>query len=925
MSRLVKGLALILILVCAGATTAIAQQSGTIKGKIVDRDGLPMPGASIRITELPTIGTSSDVNGQYTLLSIASGSYTLTVSYIGYTTISMPVRVAAGLTTTQDFQLTEGATVGEEILVLGDGLRGQARALNQQRNNMNITNVVSSDQAGRFPDANIGDALKRVSGITIQNDQGEARNIIIRGMAPQLNSVTINGERIPSAEGDNRNVQLDLIPTDMIQSIEVSKAVTPDMEADAIGGSVNLVTRSSPNEFRLSGTAASGLNLLSNRPIWTGGLVLGDRFMDGKLGAVLSASYNYHDFGSDNVEAVWYESSTGQVTLEEFDIRKYLVRRERKSTSLSIDYRINDENILYLSGMYNWRDDWENRYRMRVSQIGRTFDNGTAISAGNDLYNLPARVQFQTKGGIDDDRTKMRRLEDQRNRNISLGGNHLLGKFKADWSASYSKSSEDRPNERYIAFRRGGRATQLDLSNPRKPNIGLVNPDDALTFGLNELSQLQSMTFDEDVNGRLDILYPYSDNGFLKFGGRMRFKHKERENSYTLFTPIDATLMPTMGVVPISDQSDKNFLAGSQYAVGRFPTAGFLGGLDLTNPALFTSEDALEEYISGNYEADETVYAGYAMADHRVNDQLSVLAGIRLEYTSLEYIGNLFDIDNGTVTKAPGSNSYLNVLPGVHVRYAMEENTIFRLSWTNTIARPNYFDLVPYAEYVAEDSELSRGNPELDATTAMNFDLMAEHYFSNVGMVSAGFFYKDVNNFIYEKTLTNYTDPVFGPGLEFSTKANGGTADVYGLEVAFQRQIWKGLGLYMNYTRTESSTTGVEGRESEDLALPGTAKNMLNTSLSYETDKLNLRVSMNYASDYIDELGGSAFEDRFYDKQTFVDVNGSYKFTKRMRLFAEVNNLTNQPLRYYQGVASRTMQMEYYNVRFNVGIKADLF
>jgi outer membrane receptor protein involved in Fe transport len=129
----------------------------------------------------------------------------------------------------------------------------------------------------------------------------------------------------------------------------------------------------------------------------------------------------------------------------------------------------------------------------------------------------------------------------------------------------------------------------------------------------------------------------------------------------------------------------------------------------------------------------------------------------------------------------------------------------------------------------------------------------------------------------------------------------------------------------MNYTRTESSTTGVEGRESEDLALPGTAKNMLNTSLSYETNKLNLRVSMNYASDYIDELGGSAFEDRFYDKQTFVDVNGSYKFTKRMRLFAEVNNLTNQPLRYYQGVASRTMQMEYYNVRFNVGIKADLF
>jgi TonB-dependent receptor len=925
MSRLSKGLFLLFICLGISAGTVSAQQNGTIKGKIVDRDGLPMPGASIRITELPTIGTSSDVNGQFTLLSIASGSYTLTVSYIGYTTVSMPVRVAAGLTTTQDFELTEGAAVGDEILILGDGLRGQARALNQQRNNMNITNVVSSDQAGRFPDANIGDALKRISGITIQNDQGEARNIIIRGMAPQLNSVTINGERIPSAEGDNRNIQLDLIPTDMIQSIEVSKAVTPDMEADAIGGSVNLVTRSSPNELRLSGTAASGMNLLTNRPIWTGGLVVGNRFLDGKLGAILSASYNYHDFGSDNVEAVWYKSSTGQVTLDEFDIRKYLVRRERKSTSLSLDYRINDENVLYLSGMYNWRDDWENRYRMRVGQIGRTFDNGTAISSGNGLYNLPARVEFQTKGGIDDDRTKMRRLEDQRNRNVSLGGNHLLGKFKANWSVSYAKSSEDRPNERYLSYRRGGRATLLDISDTRKPNIGLVNPDDALAFGLNVLSEQQGKTFDEDRNARIDFIFPYSDSGYLKFGGRARLKHKEVDNSFNFYRPIDPTLMPTMGVVPISDQSDKNFLPGSQYAAGRFPTAGFLGGLNLRNPALFNSEDGLEEYISGNYEADENVYAGYVMADHRVNKQLSILAGVRLEYTSIDYIGNLFDIDNGTVTKAPGSNSYLNLLPGVHVRYAMQENTIFRFSWTNTIARPNYFDLVPYAEYVAEDAELSRGNPELDATTAMNFDLMAEHYFSNVGMISAGFFYKDVNNFIYEKTLTNYTDPVFGPGLEFTTAANGGTANVYGLEIAFQRQIWKGLGLYMNYTRTESSTTGVEGREDDDLALPGTAKNMLNTSLSYETDKLNLRVSMNYASDYIDELGGEAFEDRFYDKQTFVDVNGSYKFTKRVRLFAEVNNLTNQPLRYYQGVSSRTMQMEYYNVRFNVGIKADLF
>lgn len=855
-----------------------------------------MPGASVTVVELTNVGAYSDINGRYTILNVQAGSHTLRVSYIGFADVTTAVTVESGRVATVDVRLTEAAVVGDDILILGDALQGQARALNRQRNNTNITNVVSSDQVGRFPDANLGDALKRIPGITMQGDQGEARNI-----------------------------QLDLIPADMIQSIEVNKAVTPDMDGDAIGGSVNLVTRTTPGDMRISGTAATGLNLLSERPIWTGSFVYGNRFLNDRLGLIASASYHHHDFGSDNVEAVWMETDNGDIVMEEFDIRRYLVRRDRRSTSLSLDYRLNDENVIYLSGMYNWRDDWENRFRMRVSQIDRAFDQGTAVSTGDGTWNLPARVEFQTKGGMDNDRIKMRRLEDQRNRNLTLGGDHLLGALKANWSLSYARSSEDRPNERYLSFRRGGRATSMDVSDPRNPLILLVNPDDALGFGLNELSQLQGSTFDEDINARLDATYPYSTSGFLKAGVRAKIKHKERDNSYTLFDPNDAAAFATMGAVPISDQTDPDYLAGSKYRIGRFPTAAFLGGLNFRDATQFTAEDALEEYISGNYVADESVYATYAMANHQITDKLSVIAGLRLEYTTLEYTGNAFDVDNGTVTKTSGDNSYLNLLPGVHLRYAMDASTIIRFAWTNTIARPNYFDLVPYAEYIQGDDELARGNPDLKPTTAMNVDLMAERYFSNVGIVSAGVFYKDVNDFIYGRTVSNYTDPEFGPGLEFSTVANGGTADVYGFEVAIQRQIWRGLGIYLNYTRTESSTTGVEGREDDELPLPGTAKNMFNGSLSYETGKLSMRLSLNYASDYLDELGGDAFEDRFYDKQTFVDVNGSYAITPKMRLFAEVNNLTNQPLRYYQGVSSRTMQMEYYNLRFNFGIKADLF
>lgn len=898
-------------------------QGGIITGRVIDELGLPMPGASVVLTDLNK-GIPTDANGYYTLIEVPAGEHTLTVTFIGYKKIEQTVSVTDGATSNLDFTMEAGFAAGGEVIVVGDRLKGQAKALNQQRTNANITNVVAADQIGRFPDANIGDALKRIPGITIQNDQGEARNIIVRGLAPQLNSVTLNGERIPSAEGDNRNIQLDLIPSDLIQTIQVNKAVLPDMDADAIGGSVNLVTRSAPSGRRVSGTLASGYNFLSNKPIWTGSVIASDRFANGKLGAVFSASYQNHNFGSDNVEAVWYEADNGEALIEEFDIREYQVQRVRRSFNLALDYEINPNHKIFLSGVYNWRDDWENRFRMRVSRINDAFEDGDAISTGNRTWNLPARVEYQTKGGIDSDRVKNRRLEDQRNRNVSLKGEHQFNTLRLTWSATYAKASEERPNERYIAYRSGGQNVFLDLSNPEFPLANLRNAADNLNIGFNELSEQYSYTSDEDFNARFDFQKPVSNKTLIKFGGRLRSKTKLRNNNFFIYEPLDEDAFGARIVdLPNDDYTNPDYLAGSQYRVGRFVTPEFLGGINLNNG--FDVSDELGEYVPGNYNATEDIFGGYAMADIQFNDKLSGIIGVRYEGTSIDYTGNILDVDNDQVSSATGDKSYGNFLPGVHLNYNFSEYSILRFAWTNTIARPNYFDLVPYAEFSPDDQELSRGNPDLEATTSMNFDLMFENYFQNIGLVSGGAFYKDIDNFIYERRVEGFNDPQFGNDLQFSTFQNGGTAEIYGLEVAFQRQIWKGLGLYLNYTLTQSSTTGIQDRENEDLELPGTANNMFNASLSYETEKLVLRASLNYASDYIDELGGEAFEDRYYDKQTFIDVNGSYAFTPQWRFFFEINNLTNQPLRYYQGERSRTMQMEYYNVRFNAGLKFDLF
>uniref|UniRef100_UPI00404A588C TonB-dependent receptor n=1 Tax=Fulvivirga sp. TaxID=1931237 RepID=UPI00404A588C len=903
-------------------TGALFAQSASVSGKITDENGLPMPGALVVLTDINR-GAITDNQGSFTLLNVPTGSYQIKISFIGYATIEQDVEVTSGISL--DFNMQVSTMLGDEVVVIGDRLKGQAKALNQQKTNSNITNIVASDQMGRFPDANIGDAMKRIPGITMQYDQGEARDIIIRGMAPQLNSVTLNGERLPSAEGDNRRIQMDLIPSDMIQTVEVNKAVLPNMDADAIGGSVNLVTRRAPENFRFSGTLASGVNLLSDKPIYTGSFTIGDRILNDKLGVILSASYNNHDFGSNDIEAVWIDTDEGAV-IDEFDIREYQVQRVRRSTSLALDYDINSNHSLYLSSMYNWRDDWENRFRMRVSSLEDAFDDGAFTKLENGTYDITdGRVEYQTKGGLDSDRIKAARLEDQRVYNVTLGGKHVFNKLKSTWSVTYAKASEERPNERYMSFRNGGQNILMDVRNPEEPFAYLTNRQDNFNLELNEITEQYGYTEDVDLNGKLDFQYQYSESGIFKFGGRFRSKDKNRENNFFEYSPLDDNLITTLSSVPNSDQSNPDFLAGSQYQAGFFATPEYLGGLDLSNPAIFEKEDVLDEYLPGNYEAKENIYAGYVMADHQFTQKFSAIVGVRYEFTDIEYTGNILDLDEETFTKETRSSNYANFLPGVHLKYDINPEFILRMAWTNTIARPNYFDLVPYAEFSPGDQELARGNPDLEATTAMNFDLMAEKYFSTVGLISGGLFYKDVDNFIYGQTVQNYADPQFGTDLEYSFPRNGGTASVYGFEASFQKQIWKGLGLYLNYTRTESSTEGIEEREDDDLELPGTANNMFNASLSYETEKLVVRVSVNYASDYIDEIGGDSFEDRFYDEQTFLDINASYAITPKFRVFLEGNNLTNQPLRYYQGIQSRTMQGEYYNARFNIGAKFDLF
>ncbi|WP_026849927.1 TonB-dependent receptor [Gemmatimonas phototrophica] len=908
---------------------ATAQAQGTLAGTVVDSaSGLSLTGASISIASISRT-VQTDRSGRFIVPAVAAGEYALTARYLGYTAATLRVRVENGKTATANFKLSAAKTQLGEVVVVATRT-GQAAALNQQKAATTVGNVIAADQIGRFPDANLGDALKRIPGVTVALDQGEARFGSIRGTEPRFNSVLVNGERVPSAEAEVREVQLDLVPADMVQAVEVSKTLTPDMDADAIGGAVNVVTRAAPAGFRLSTTVGSGYNFIREKPVVVGGVVAGNRFFDNRLGVIGSASYFDQQFGSDNKEGTWDRTSTGSPYMNQFDLRRYDVQRTRRSASLGLDYKFNEANTIMWRSLYNSRDDWENRFRARY-----------ILGAPNASGIQNTEIRRQTKGGGPDPRVKATRLEDQRMWSSQLSGEHLIAnKATLTWSGSMAAASETRPDERYIDWRSRNVSIQPNYTDQQNPQFSATNPAQVAptAFTFRRIEQLESFTEDRDMNGRIDLLLPLREGekaSRLKFGARYRGKEKLRDNSYNFATPVTGSAFANLGLTGSGDYTVDNNLAGN-YAYGTFSTPEYLSKLDLFNSSQFRLADQPGEYAAGNFDAEERVTGGYGMLEQLFGNGLSLIAGVRVENTNIDYRGFQYNVDNDAVSPTTGSQTYTDVLPSVNVRWEQSRNTVFRAAWTNTLARPNYFDLVPYREISLEDNELATGNPNLKPTRAMNFDFMAERYFENVGLLSAGVFHKRITDFIFNFTQFQARDAVTGQTFsQISTPRNGPEATLTGIEVAAQRQldflpgILRYLGVYANYTFNESEVSGldIEGRENEKLPLLGTAKHSGNLSLSFDSKRFTARVAMNYQSESLDAGEGGynedAFFDRWADRRTDIDANATFQITSKSRFFLDANNLNNRPLRYFQGNRGRLMQDEFYGRRIQTGFKFD--
>lgn len=922
---------LLMLTFAALTSPALANETdapGSIRGKVTDAEHQTLPGAAIQIESLHTVVTS-DQNGFYSLPNLKPGVYKVKISYVGYEPKVITVKFD-GRSLVQNVELSTSNTLSEAVVT--GAFFGQRKALQMQKESMGVNNVVSADQVGKFPDSNIGDALKRINGVNMQYDQGEARFGQVRGTAADLTSVTINGNRIPSAEGGTRNVQLDLIPADMIETIELNKVVTSDMDGDAIGGEINLITKNTPNHRVLNFNVGSGYSWISQKPLWDLGATLGSRFFNSRFGLMASASYQYSPGGSDNTEFEYVENDDHSIALKEAQVRQYYVTRERQSYSLALDYTFNPLHKLYFKGMYNRRSDWENRYRISYKKL-----NGNSSKQS---------VVMQTKAGSSDN--KDARLELQQTMDFTLGGEHNFGRLKADWAGSYSRATEDRPNERYASYQLKGEDFASDFKDvgEKQPYYALQLPTlDDSHWKLSELTNSDQNIAENEWKGKINLTLPLTNGLFgntLKLGAKYTNKHKTLDKSFFDYEAKevlgDDWRKATVG------QIREGFMPGNQYPIGSaFISKGTLGKIDFSQ---YNGTENLEEE-AGNYNIREQITAGYLRFDQKLGKRLEATAGLRVERTDLKTNGfNVTVPDEGDATIAPTGtykHHYTDLLPSLLLKYKFCTDGNLRASVTKTISRPKYSALIANKCFNTADYTATIGDPNTKPAKAFNFDLSADYYFKSVGMVSVGMFYKNIKNVNIEWSSNKYLGSDLGLTGELAQESwkvtqniNAYDARVIGVEAAYQRDFsfiaptLKCVGFYATYTYTHSTTRNFNERlnvqESDNVKVAGSPEHTANASLFFEKWGANIRLSYNFASSFIDEMSTSRQLDRYYDKVNYLDLNASYTWGKKTKftVYANANNLLNQPLRYYQGEKNRTMQVEYYGVKVNAGFKINL-
>ena len=898
---------------------------GVVTGTVTDPSGRPLSGVLV-LVDGTSIRTSTD-RGLYRALNVPAGTRSLTFRYIGYQPMSKSVTVETGRTVTLDVRLTEAVTSLAAIEVRGQVV-GQASALNQQRTAATIASVIDNELVGRLPDPNMAEALARVPGIAVLRDQGEGRFVQIRGTSPNFNGMSVNGLRLATPEQSSRQLPMDIVPSDQASQIQVSKTLTPDMDADAIGGNVNIVTRTArANQPLFNVTAAGGQNQLGGGLLANLGLNAGKRFgKSQKFGAIVGGTYYRNDRASQNVEGDWCSQTrncgvgTSLTSLDApnlFEYRDYpQVDRLRTGVNGTLDYLLSNNGKLFLRGSWNQFNDDEIRARARFRFRGGSGSRWTQVSADSGI----------TTGSQFDRDIRLREVM-QDIYTAQLGGEHYGSGGRAlDWAVGLSRATENRPGALTMGFRQSNMSLAYNFADADRPRAYVVTGsfDDPTRFGFNSLVNEERDTRDEDLSAKLNASLPVQFGAFtgtVKGGVSARLKDRSNAQRTTNYTSalgtnaLNATAATLMGLLT-TETAGRNIFDGD-YAFGRTFDPKRMRDFITANPSAFTVNQLTSATTSAgaSFGVREDVYAGYLMATLDAG-ALRLVPGVRVEATNVENTGNVVRLNSAgnalaePIRETTATGSYVNVFPSVNATYRVGEYTNVKAAVTTALVRPQFGDMVPYVNVQAGQQTASIGNPDLKATTAINYDVMVEHYFTNVGFIAVGGFAKQLDNFIYATARARTPDDAVGPdATQIVQPVNGPTATLYGFEIAWQQNftflpgILKSLGINANYTYTRSSADiPGRGREGVDAPIPEQAPQAGNVGLFFDRGPLSLRVGGNFAGAFVSTISAVSPDADTRTKSRFqVDASGSYQLRPGMKIFGEFINLSNTPLRAYVG------------------------
>lgn len=822
----------------------------------------------------------------------------------------------------------------DELVVTGQRA-SQQKAIQTKRDSTAVVDAISADDLGRLADKNVAENLERLPGVGLFYDQGEGRYVSIRGIDSSLSNVTLNGVQLGNPDGlaAETRIPLDVVGGQLLSRLEVVKVVTPDMDAQGIGGSVNLVTQS-PFDFKQDvfarGSAQIGYQeaLKGSNP-YQADVTVGGIFGEGRWGAMIGVNASSRKFRSNGFFPDDWRTAPGARGGLPTTIKytNYTIKRDRIGVSGSLEFRPTDQDKLYLRGLYSRFKEDEHRQRFRAD-FGANLAN---VTFNADGYTGVARNV--------DVREDLREEEKEKSfSQMAIGGEHERAAWTLDYDLAYGYDEVVEPN-RLWQFRSVTANTTVDFD--MQPLLFTAEPRD---LALSNLGFRQYQEQDENGNamnwaGRANakLAVDWGDGGYIRFGVKVRDEDKKfdgRTDVYdragagaNRFTLADFNLRGPDEFVRFNDQTYV-----MRYVIG--PEIVAFTDANLTGPRFVKNlGTSLTNEVINDYGLNQRFYAGYGMFDVRFG-MVRAIGGVRVERTEVDVRG--FTLVNGTtVTPKTVSNSYTDVLPNLQLRFEPREDLVFRAAYSRTLGRPTFGQLKISGTLTATpiagglfDGELSEGNIDLKPYVSDNLDATAEWYFAQGGLLSAGAFYKKIQNPIYtfRETFTNFTlnGQTFRM-LGYTQPRNADDGEIAGIEVAYQQQftflpgLLSGLGVAANATFVDAHVNTFDRRAD----FRQQANVIYGGQVFYQKGPVEAALSFHHTGKNLDSLGATAASDTYNDRYERLDLKASYAINERVGLFVEGQNLTDTKLRQYIGTR-RDWIVNYERLRrtFSVGVNA---